>query len=132
MLTLGAKPDQIIYANPCKQSSHIRYARDNDVKLLVFDNEEELFKIKKNFPNAKLVFVTVCSCFERIFFFLFFSLVLRIVTDDAASVCQLSVKYGAQIDACRGLIDTAHELGFQMAGIRCVLGVKVCLESKCN
>ena len=57
MLTLGAKPDQIIFANPCKQSSHIRYARDNNVKLLVFDNEEELFKIKKDFPDAKFVLI---------------------------------------------------------------------------
>ena len=53
MLTLGARPDQIIYANPCKQSSHIRYARDSKVDLLVFDNMEELIKMKKNFPNAR-------------------------------------------------------------------------------
>ena len=54
MLTLGAKPEQIIYANPCKQPSHITYARDNDVKLVVFDSKEELNKMKNNFPNAKL------------------------------------------------------------------------------
>lgn len=97
MLALGAKPEQIIYANPCKQSSHIRFARDNDVKLVVFDNEEELVKTKKNFPNAHLV--------------------LRIVTDDSASVCRFSMKYGAEIEACRGLIDAAQAMGFQMAGI---------------
>ena len=62
MITLGAKPEQIIYANPCKQSSHIRYARDNDVKLVVFDSEEELVKMKKNFPNAKLV-ALLAMCF---------------------------------------------------------------------
>jgi len=57
MLSLGAKPEQIIYANPCKQASHIRYARDNNVKLIVFDGEEELVKMKKNYPNAQLVAV---------------------------------------------------------------------------
>ena len=55
MLSLGAKPEQIIYANPCKQFSHIRYARDNGVKLVVFDNEEELERLKGIFPNAQLV-----------------------------------------------------------------------------
>ena len=53
MLSLGAKPEQIIYANPCKQSSHIRYARDNNIKMVVFDNKEELVKMKKNFPTAQ-------------------------------------------------------------------------------
>jgi len=53
MLELGAKPEQIVYANPCKQKSHICYARENNVNLIVFDNENELIKMKKTFPDAK-------------------------------------------------------------------------------
>jgi ornithine decarboxylase len=45
--------DRIIYANPCKQSSYIRYAQEVSVEILTFDNEKELLKIKQMYPNAK-------------------------------------------------------------------------------
>ena len=48
-------PHQIIFANPCKQSSHIKYAADHDVTLMTFDSEEELLKINDIYPNAKYV-----------------------------------------------------------------------------
>ena len=47
-----------------------------------------------------------------------FRVVLRIVTDDSASVCRFSMKYGADIDACPKLIDAAFEMGFDLIGIR--------------
>ena len=47
-------PSRIIFANPCKMTSQIKYARSNDVDLLVFDNEEELYKIKLYHPNSNL------------------------------------------------------------------------------
>lgn len=97
MLELGVDPKHIIFANPCKQASHIRYARDNNVSLLVFDNEDELKKTKKIYPNAKLV--------------------LRIQTDDSAATCQLSMKYGAPLDACEGLLLSAMNMGLNVVGI---------------
>jgi ornithine decarboxylase len=48
-------PSRIIFANPCKMTSQIRYARANDVDLMTFDCEEELYKIKLYHPYAKLV-----------------------------------------------------------------------------
>ena len=39
--------DKIIFANPCKMSSQIKYARANDVDMMTFDCEEELYKIKR-------------------------------------------------------------------------------------
>jgi ornithine decarboxylase len=45
--------DRIIYANPCKQSSYIRYAQENGVETMTFDNEQELMKIKQMHSNAK-------------------------------------------------------------------------------
>lgn len=45
--------DRIIYANPCKQSSSIRYADEVGVETMTFDNEQELFKIKQYHTNAK-------------------------------------------------------------------------------
>ncbi len=53
ILDLGVSPDRIIYANPCKQASYIRYAYKAGVNTMTFDNEQELYKIKANHPNAK-------------------------------------------------------------------------------
>ena len=45
--------DRIIYANPCKQSSYVRYAQEVGVDTMTFDNEQELMKIQQTHPNAK-------------------------------------------------------------------------------
>jgi len=94
---LGAKPENIIYANPCKQPSHILYSKEINVKRSVFDSKEELMKMKKNFPHAELV--------------------LRIKTDDSTALCRLSQKYGAAFDDCEDLINYALELGLNVIGI---------------
>ena len=53
ILKMGVSPDRIIYANPCKQISHLRYAAQEGVEHMTFDNEWELHKVKKHYPNAK-------------------------------------------------------------------------------
>ena len=53
ILELGVAPEYIIYANPCKQISHIKYAARNGVALMTFDNELELYKVKTHYPTAK-------------------------------------------------------------------------------
>lgn len=53
ILDLGVSSDRIIYANPCKQASHIKYAAKKGVELMTFDNELELKKVKSHFPTAK-------------------------------------------------------------------------------
>ncbi len=53
MLDLGVTPDRIIYANPCKQISHLKFAAEKGVELMTFDNELELHKVKKHFPTAR-------------------------------------------------------------------------------
>jgi len=76
ILGLNVAPSRIIYANPCKQRSHIRAAAKNDVSLTTFDNEDELYKIAKIHPGCKLV--------------------LRILPpEDTKAQCQLGMKYGA-------------------------------------
>src|SRR5258708_7831207 len=37
IINLDVSPDRIVYANPCKMISQIKYARAHDVDLLVFD-----------------------------------------------------------------------------------------------
>ncbi|XP_033733169.1 ornithine decarboxylase-like [Pecten maximus] len=55
ILDLGVDPSRIIYANPCKQMSHITYAREHDVDLMTFDSEDELVKIKMLYGSARLL-----------------------------------------------------------------------------
>ena len=46
VIEITKDPSRIIFANPCKMSSQIRYARANDVDLMkmVNDNKEEIMK----------------------------------------------------------------------------------------
>ena len=53
ILAMGVAPDRIVYANPCKQRSHLKVAANNEVSLMTFDNESELFKIKSVYPDAR-------------------------------------------------------------------------------
>ena len=50
---MGVKPSNIIYANTCKQESYVKFARQHDVSQMTFDNEDELFKIKRVYPEAR-------------------------------------------------------------------------------
>ena len=46
VLDLGVSVDRIIYANPCKQVSHIKYAARVGVATMTFDNAAELLKVQ--------------------------------------------------------------------------------------
>ncbi|CDH54371.1 ornithine decarboxylase [Lichtheimia corymbifera JMRC:FSU:9682] len=97
VLNGGVDPSRIIYANPCKQASFIRYASQQSVAKMTFDNAEELHKIKKLYPKAELV--------------------LRILTDDSKSLCQLGLKFGAPMHTVEPLLKTAKELGLNVIGV---------------
>lgn len=53
ILSLGVHPERIIFANPTKPKSHIRYASTVGVKTMTFDCDLELQKIKAICPDAK-------------------------------------------------------------------------------
>ena len=53
ILQLGVPPDKIIYAQPCKQISYLRYAASSGVSMMTFDNEAEVYKIKEHFQSAR-------------------------------------------------------------------------------
>jgi len=97
VLDLGVSPDRIIFANPCKQASFIKYAYKMGVNYMTFDNEHELYKIKENHPNAKCV--------------------LRIITNDTNAVCRFSMKFGADMETSYKLIETAMHLNLDLVGI---------------
>lgn len=97
VLDLGVSPHRIIFANPCKQASYIKYAYKMGVDYMTFDNEYELYKIKENHPNAKIV--------------------LRIITNDADAICRFSMKFGADMETSLKLIETAISLNLDLVGI---------------
>ena len=96
ILSYGVEPDRIVYANPCKQASHIRFAAESNVSLLTFDNADELHKIKASFPNAQLL--------------------LRLLPDDSRSVCRLGQKFGADLAFVPSLLRLAKNLGLNVCG----------------
>lgn len=97
VLDLGVAPHRIIFANPCKQASYIKYAYKVGVDYMTFDNEQELYKIKEHHPRAKCV--------------------LRIITNDENAVCRFSMKFGADMETSLKLIETAVELGLDLVGV---------------
>ncbi|KAI9718325.1 MAG: Ornithine decarboxylase [Chrysothrix sp. TS-e1954] len=97
VLKAGVDPSRIIYAQPCKTKSYVRYAEQQGVRQMTFDNADELYKIKQFSPNAELY--------------------LRILTDDSASLCRLSLKFGASLDSTMSLLKLARTLDLNVVGV---------------
>lgn len=64
---------------------------------MTFDNADELYKIARTNPKAKLV--------------------IRILTDDSKSLCRLGLKFGASICTVQPLLVKAKELGLDVIGV---------------
>lgn len=97
VLAMGTSPERIIYAQPCKTNSYVRFVKSVGVRQMTFDNADELHKIAKLFPEAELF--------------------LRITTDDTSSLCRLSMKFGAAMDTTKGLLGVARDLGLNVVGV---------------
>lgn len=97
ILNMGVSPDRIIYAHPCKMASHVRFAQQHGVKMMTFDNEHELQKMKELYPGARLV--------------------LRVLTDNSRSICNLGLKFGANLDRVPAMLQLAKDLDLDIAGV---------------
>ncbi|KAK3904975.1 pyridoxal-dependent decarboxylase [Staphylotrichum tortipilum] len=97
VLNLGVEPSRIIYAQPCKTNSYVRYVASQGVRQMTFDNADELRKIARLYPEAELF--------------------LRILTDDSSSLCRLSLKFGASLDSTDSLLALARDLGLNVVGV---------------
>jgi len=93
----GLNPNRIIYANPCKQPSHIRSAAEKNIQLTTFDNVDELHKIHQINPEARLV--------------------VRILGDDSSSVCRFNVKFGIAVEELEPLLKEAANIGANVVGV---------------
>ncbi|PAV16472.1 ornithine decarboxylase [Pyrrhoderma noxium] len=98
VLALGnVDPSRIIFANPCKALSFIRNASKMGVEMMTFDNADELHKVSRTHPNAKLV--------------------VRILADDSKSLCRFGTKFGAPLEIVPGLLAKARELNLNVVGV---------------
>lgn len=97
VLELGCEASKIVFGNPCKQSSHVRYAAKHQVNLVGFDSAAELSKMKKNYPQAQLV--------------------LCMAEDDDEAADGMNMKYGVSFGDAKQLISLAHQLQLNVVGI---------------
>lgn len=98
ILNLGISADRIVYANPCKNNSYIRYANSNNINLTTVDNTDELYKLARYHPNCDIL--------------------IRIATDDSNAQCQLSTKFGCTIDAAiNELLPLSKQLNLNVKGV---------------
>jgi len=93
---VSLKDDRIIFANPCKISHHLEYAKENNVNLLTFDCGEELYKIKKYHPDAKLI--------------------LRLAVDESYSMCKFNKKFGCKLEDIEDLLKIGLILNLNIVG----------------
>jgi diaminopimelate decarboxylase len=77
-------------------SSQIKYARANDVDMMTFDCEEELYKIKLYHPYSKLL--------------------LRLAVDDTNSMCQFNSKFGCKLENIEKLFTLMNTLKLNLVG----------------
>ncbi len=97
VLELGASPAKIIFANTIKTPEDIIFARRRKVKLMTFDNEPETYKLAKYYPGAHVL--------------------VRIKVENAGSVVELSLKFGADPEHAFFLLRKAKALGLVPMGV---------------
>ena len=130
---------RIIYAQPAKMDDHLRYALKQGVTMMVFDGEEELFKISqilheideeetkmkhKSDSGVQPAYGREARTSRRSFLSAHWSfkpeasLLLRIATADEDSMCQFSNKFGCNArKEGKRLLELAHSLGLHVAGV---------------
>ncbi len=113
--------EKIVYAQPAKMEEHLHFALRNGVALMVFDGEDELFKIASALEaqtqkwhkaeNGQQISSSTQIKPEA-------QLLLRVATSDSQSVCQFSNKFGcdAKLDGPH-LLEVAHRLGLNVVGV---------------
>lgn len=95
----GLASTSIVYANPAKMEHMLRFAVENNVRMTVFDGEDELHKIASIAGHEN------------------FQLLLRLTTDDKASICRFSKKFGCPVAEAPRLLEVAQSLGLNVAGV---------------
>ena len=96
-LAAGATPDRISFGNTIKKERDIARAHQFGVKLFAVDSDEEVEKIARAAPGAKVF--------------------CRILTDGAGAEWPLSRKFGCEPSMAVDVLMHAHALGLDAYGI---------------
>jgi len=97
LLNLGVPVCEIYFSNPIKSSAYIKYAAAKGVEWYALDSVEELRKIIKIAPNAKMY--------------------LRIDTSNIGSDWPLAGKFGTHLADIQEIIEEAVRLNADLAGV---------------
>jgi ornithine decarboxylase len=96
-LDAGAAPDKISFGNTIKKVAAIRRAHDAGVTMFAFDSREELEKLSRHAPGARVY--------------------CRILVENEGADWPLSRKFGTTIEAARELMLQAGNLGLDPYGL---------------
>ncbi|KAF8788061.1 Ornithine decarboxylase 1 like protein [Argiope bruennichi] len=97
VLKAGGDPKNIIFAHVIKPPGALQYAASVGVELMTFDCKEELLKIHKYFPEARLV--------------------LRIVAEDVECSYDLRDKFGCEVEEAEEILSFAKTLDLNVIGV---------------
>ncbi|RKP11772.1 pyridoxal-dependent decarboxylase [Piptocephalis cylindrospora] len=97
ILDSGGHPEQILFANPVKNSRHIAHASDRGVQWMTLDSVEEVDKIAQVCPEAKVM--------------------LRLKVDDTHSAIQLGLKTGAWVHECSAILKRIYDRQINLIGM---------------
>ena len=96
-LSLGVAPDRIAFGNTIKKASDIAHAHAAGVRQFAADAEEELAKIARHAPGARVI--------------------LRMLVEVSEADWPLSRKFGCSRREALRLMDLGRALGLDVAGI---------------
>lgn len=97
VLSYGISPQRLIFANTIKRKKGIRFAKENGITRMTYDNFDEIGKIARVYPEA--------------------SVILRIKTPSVGSRINLSYKFGAEPQEALDLLLQAKDAGLNPIGI---------------
>ncbi|KAJ8955855.1 hypothetical protein NQ318_005401 [Aromia moschata] len=105
VLSLGVRPDRIIFAHPTKMVSHLKYAADVGVTMMTFDNDYELQKNQERLSTGQVRSIYII-------------LLIRIKYDDLSARYLLGQKYGCDHEKeARDLLLKASSLKLDVVGV---------------
>ncbi|MDR3529350.1 MAG: type III PLP-dependent enzyme [Rhodopila sp.] len=96
-LDAGARPETISFGNTIKKVSAIRRAHEAGVTMFAFDSREELEKLARNAPGARVY--------------------CRILVENEGADWPLSRKFGTTIESARELMLQAGDMGLDPYGL---------------
>ena len=96
-LEAGAQPDAISFGNTVKKVSAIRRAHEQGVSLFAFDSIEELQKLARNAPGARVY--------------------CRLLVENEGADWPLSRKFGTTVENARDLMLRAGDMGLDPYGL---------------